>query len=95
MSRLAIALYAAVAMVTFGHSTAQPKQCWALDHGKWVECSSFEVGVDGLTSAALWPLYWSWVAWEADKPAATGDRRRHGQGTDTNPPPERNRTHDL
>jgi hypothetical protein len=64
--RIPIAVYAAVALFTFGRS-ASDARTWHNNHCR-TPSERFERGdkcytspaVYGLFSGALWPLYWSW-----------------------------------
>ena len=74
--RLAIATYALVAIVTFGHAAASQAErnrtVYAICRDDNPEnlrlCEvdrAYEVPstFSGLVSGAIWPLYWSWEAW--------------------------------
>lgn len=56
---IALAVYALIGVVTFGHSAAATPPCKAGD--MW--CVPGEEAVyRGFASGLMWPLYWSWEA---------------------------------
>lgn len=57
-TNIALCLWAAITLFTFGHSASQPKVC--LTFSKWEECSSADKAFDALAASVFWPLYWSW-----------------------------------
>lgn len=71
MSRIwlwAAVIYAVIAVVTFGHSAAASTRDHAACEAKqdkegrpW--CGLNNAPLFGVSSAVLWPLYWSWEAW--------------------------------
>lgn len=63
--KLAIALYAAAAVVTFGHSATSPKVCPTYGRERYVPCESAQIAAEATNAALARPLYWSWTAWEA------------------------------
>lgn len=56
----AVALWAAIALFTFGHSATQPKVCPTYGREHWVRCESPQIAFEAFMAAAFWPLYWSW-----------------------------------
>ncbi|NBW09740.1 MAG: hypothetical protein EBR82_17125 [Caulobacteraceae bacterium] len=71
--RIAAALYAAIAIATFGHAASKSEKAVNADYAEclrnppktgicWRD-DSRPVGV-GSFAAVFWPLYWSWVAWQ-------------------------------
>jgi hypothetical protein len=67
--------YAAVAVVTFGHSAAHREPIEQLEQAKCeariaaglegycFDNSTESAGMNGFVAALVWPLYWSWEAW--------------------------------
>lgn len=69
------ALYAAIGIVTFGHSSADHQ---AVGDAEFEECRTNpkalcfrqrtgDSAMTGMFAAPLWPLYWSWVVFEESK----------------------------
>jgi hypothetical protein len=56
---LCVAIYAAVAIVTFGRAAANAECIYVRAEAG---CSN-DKAAKGFMAAAIWPLYWSWEAW--------------------------------
>ncbi|RIA37507.1 hypothetical protein DFR49_3392 [Hephaestia caeni] len=56
---LAAALYACIAIVTFGHAAANH----ACDRSPYAPNCAGQASINAFVAAAVWPLYWSWEAW--------------------------------
>lgn len=60
--RLIIIGYAAVALVTFGKSASEPRECWDISTGDERLCDVRSVSATAFFAGILWPFYWSWEA---------------------------------
>lgn len=70
---LALAVYCGAAIVTFGHAAAERQRS---DRTEYLECKADRRNqicfrenwgsFSGIAAAPLWPLYWSWEAFEGD-----------------------------
>lgn len=70
--KLAAAVYAFVAIVTFGHAAAR-EEAQTIEHAAQCRaeersyCANLDPEMHGFAAgvfdAALWPLYWSWMVW--------------------------------
>jgi len=60
LKAIALGLWVAMALFTFGHSASQPKVCPNYGNTVWRECESAQIAFEAFPAAAFWPLYWSW-----------------------------------
>lgn len=62
------ALYAVVAIVTFGHAAAAAERADVVRYQQCVEreevCIQGIPGINGFMAAVFWPFYWSWEAFK-------------------------------
>lgn len=70
MKNKLIAVYALVALLTFGHSASERSGRWnAYCEKDWIyECGTIDLqlsaAVPAFVGGALWPLYWTWTAFD-------------------------------
>lgn len=67
MVKLMVA-YAAVALLTFGFAASSTQSCKRRAFGGPLQSVDCRANV-GLISGAVWPLYWSWSAFDAGRAA--------------------------
>lgn len=63
-SKAILFLYVAVGLATFGHAASNTVSCTGIFKNA-PDCHA----IMGLTSAAAWPLYWSWTYFDAGRAA--------------------------
>lgn len=63
--KIAVALYAVFAVVTFGRAAADPRRvCFDTVKGEVSSfCPSETLAAPAMFAGVAWPLYWSWEAW--------------------------------
>lgn len=65
---IALGAYLAAAVVTFGHAAAEAERLEVIEYQACLRrdgaCFRGAPGLNGFWAAALWPLYWSWEAFE-------------------------------
>lgn len=66
-------VYGAVAIVTFGRAAVHADCRYSSESrriGRERDCR----GMSGLAAGVAWPLYWSWVAFEAPHPSSSASQ---------------------